>query len=250
MNLNLRRHWSRFGEITLGVFVLEFGRRQAPVEVLKNDEPRVFRVIARPPELALLITAIFLGGLLADGALHYVLLCLAWQLSAIVLSSFLPALLALMVAGSAVVGIFGPNPESFLAFAALNLLLTGALIGALITFLGCVEMLRRFRDLFRPRAGRRRRSLKLPSRREASRAAPSRLLRRPSLSQYIVGLAVRRLPAEIGEEGRARWEEEMRRDVEEGLPLLRVFYALGIWLRGAPAMVGHLEEAPKRNTRG
>lgn len=206
-----------------------------------------------PPELGLLVTALFLGGLVADGTLRYALFGLAWLVVVVVCVEILPAVVALMVSGAAVVGLFGVNPEGFLAFIGLTLAGVGALIGAGAVVVGCAGFLRYlWRQLRVPNfvAARRRRALILltPSSNFPTQIGKRRL---PSLNQYIVSLAVRRLPAAMSDDECERWEEEMRGDVEGTFLLFRTIYALSIWLRGAPAMPDGTPDAPQNKpTRG
>jgi hypothetical protein len=61
---------------------------------------------------------------------------------------------------------------------------------------------------------------------------------RLSLSFALIGFAVRRLPAEMSQEERERWETEMRA-AAAALPhrrLRRLRFAFNLWRRGAPAM--------------
>ncbi len=211
--------------------------------------PRSSRsLVVRPPELGLLLTALFLGGLVASGALRYALFSLAWLLVVIVCIEILPAVLALMVSGVAVVGLFGVNPEGFLAFIGLSLAGAATLFGVVGAVVGCAAFLRYLWDrrlrIPSVATNRRRRAL-IPSAPSPNYPAPVDRRRLLSLNRYIVSLAVRRLPAEMSDEERERWEEEMRGDVEGTFLLLRTFYALSIWLRGAPAMPHGVGDAPQ-----
>lgn len=202
-------------------------------------------LVVGPPELGLLVLALSMGGLVSGGVVHYALLGLAWLLVAFIFVEILPAILALMTSGAAVVGLFGGiDFESFLAFNGFMLAGCAAGFGVVAGLVLGYELLRALSSsrVFLPRRGPRtlRSVLSRPSR--PPRVAGGRL---PSLSQYIVSLAVDRLPATLSDEERKRWEEEMRADVGEMFPLVRIIYALAIWLRGAPAMPEGTEDAPQ-----
>lgn len=200
-----------------------------------------------PLELGLVVFGLCMGGLISGGATRYALFSLGWLLVAFVFVEILSAILALMTSGAAVVGLFGGiDFESFLAFNGFMLAGCAAVVGAVGGFVICTELLRylwryRFHTARFQRGLRGRRSPVFRQRRSTAVAAR----RLPSLSQYIVGLAVDRLPATLSNEERQRWEEEMRADVEETFPLIRIIYALAIWLRGAPAMPEGTEDAPQ-----
>jgi hypothetical protein len=69
--------------------------------------------------------------------------------------------------------------------------------------------------------------------------------RRRSLSQLMVHGAVSRLPIEMGELERTRWEEEMVADVAAiGSRWQRLRYAFGILRRGAPKMPAGSADVP------
>lgn len=221
---------------------------------MKKLSSRVFAVL-RPPEVCLSVAALLLGGLVAGGAARYALFGLAWLLVVIVCLEVLPAVLALMASGSAVVALFGVDPEGFLAFIGLTLAGAGALIVGLIALVACIDLLLYLwkwqQRILRAAAGSRRGRRTLILR--ASRSSPALIERQrlPSLSQYIVSLAVRRLPATLSDEERKRWEEELRADVEGTSLPFRTIYALTIWLRSAPAIAAGTEDAsPSKPPRG
>lgn len=69
---------------------------------------------------------------------------------------------------------------------------------------------------------------------------------RPSLSQWVVDGAVRRLPKSLGDAERERWAEEMKADVASiGGRWKRLRCALRIWRRGAPEMPVGSPDTPR-----
>jgi len=68
----------------------------------------------------------------------------------------------------------------------------------------------------------------------------------PPLSQWLVSVAIHRLPDGMSASDRARWAQEMRADVaNEPSRLKRLRMALGIWWKGAPAMPIDSGSAPR-----
>lgn len=232
-------------------FVVEF-RDRSVSHGRQHASSRRHSLIIHPPELGLLGTALFLGGLVASGTLRYILFGLVWLLVAIVFVEILPAILALMASGAAVVGLFGVNPEGFLAFIGLTLAGVAALVGVAAALVGCAALFE-FLSRHRHRTPGFRRRGRTPAPRAPNPNHPAWVDRRllSPLSQCLVSLAVRRLPVEMSDRERKRWEEEMRRDVEERFLFFRTIYALSICLRGAPAMPDGTEDAPqKKPSRG
>lgn len=203
----------------------------------------------RPPELGLALTALVQGGVIANGILRYALFGSALLLVVIFFFEVLPAVLALMASGSAAVGLFGVNPEGLLAFVGLGLAGMAALASAGAAVFGCAALLRYLwqnRDRIPRRLSGRgggRPSIRSALRPNHPAPGDSRYMR--SLSQHIVSLAVRRLPAGMCEEERERWEEEMRSDVESMFFLLRTIHALSIWRRGARVMPDGMDAQDK-----
>lgn len=204
----------------------------------------------RPPvaEFWIAIVALLVAGMIAGGALGYILFGSAWIAIVLVFRQVLTAVLAIAVSGTAVLGLFGVDPEAILTFLSLTLAGLALLAGALALAAGVIGALRGSRVRL-PRARANRRAGRAPIRLSRRPAADSQATRvRPksfSPSQYIVGLAVQRLP----ESKRTRWEDEWRRDVEETFVLSRTFYALGIWLKAAPAMLDGAQEASESKPR-
>jgi hypothetical protein len=205
---------------------------------------------AYSPELGLSILGLAIGGLMGGGAIRYALFGLAWLLALATFFEILPALLALMISAAAVAGLFGiVDFESFLALIALMVFGSLGLTGVAVLLLACASAARYLlHRVPRPRIGTRGGRIQI-SGRPRSRVVRDEPTRRPSLSQYIVTLAVSRISSGISAEECERWEEEMRADVETTFVLLRVFYALTILLRGAPAMSEDLEVMPTRPER-
>lgn len=230
-------------------FVVELQDRSMNGRRWRAEASRQRSLALRPPELGLSVLGLSLGGLVASGVPRYALFGLAWLSVAITFFEILPAILALMASGAAVVGLFGVNLEGFLAFIGLTLAGAAALVGGAAVLAGCVAFLRylwghrhRIPRVLTSRRGDRSLAPPTPS---PNYSAPVDGRRLPSLSQCIVSMAVRRLPAEMCGDERRRWEEEMRGDVEDTFFLIRTIYALGIWLRGAPGMPGEMEDAPQ-----
>jgi hypothetical protein len=125
---------------------------------------------------------------------------------------------------------------------------------ALLALVACIDVLRAlwgWQQRALRAAGSRRGRRALVPRAPSSSLARIEARRLPSLSQCIVSLAVRRLPATMSDEERERWEEELRADVENTLFPLRTLYALSIWLRGVPAMRAGADDAsPSKPPRG
>lgn len=71
--------------------------------------------------------------------------------------------------------------------------------------------------------------------------------RLPSLSNGLVGLAIRRLPGSMDPENKKRWADEMLADVGS-VPgrLVRLRVAFNIWRKGAPEIPAGQGEAPRR----
>jgi hypothetical protein len=227
-------------------FVVEFCRHSAGHSRRGATDSRWRSLAVYPPELGLSITGLFLGGIVANGALRYALFGLAWFLVIIAFLEILNAIVALMVSGSAVVGFSGVDPEGFLMFIGLTLAGIAALVGVGAILVGGAVLLWEHRHRTpRPLASH---SDGRPSIRPFPRTnhpAQGNGPRLGSLSQHIVSLAVRRLPTGMSDQERERWEEEMRGDVEVRFLLFQIIYALAILLRGAPAMPDGLEDAPQ-----
>jgi hypothetical protein len=69
----------------------------------------------------------------------------------------------------------------------------------------------------------------------------------PSLSRGLVGLAIRRLPREMGAAERRRWADEMWADVGSiARRRTRLRVAFNIWRKGAPAIPANQGGAPRR----
>jgi hypothetical protein len=74
---------------------------------------------------------------------------------------------------------------------------------------------------------------------------------RPSISNGLLGLAIRRLPGEMTAEERCRWTEEMKADMGSVRNrVARLLYAFNLWRRGVPAMPPQMgSSAPRRASK-
>lgn len=194
--------------------------------------------------LWLLIAAFALTGLVVGEPWCYVLFGLAGLLALAPISEELFAILALGLSTSAVLGIVGVPPE-------LSLTIFGLGLGAAVTLLTLLAIAAGVSDI--ATRLRRRGIARGDAASDGSRQRGGSLrswkfgremLRSPS--QYVVTAALRQLPPEMSDVERRRWEEEMRSDVANvqwALP--RLFYAFGIWRRGAATMPAESEQAPR-----
>ncbi len=81
---------------------------------------------------------------------------------------------------------------------------------------------------------------------EAGWSEPRFQIGRPSLSQWFVNGAIRRLPDELSDAERERWAEEMKADVASVQGRIRrLRCAVRIWRKGAPEMPVGSPETPR-----
>lgn len=215
--------------------------------VFVNDQERPPPPASPFAEIATSIVLLFAAALIAEGILRTCLLGVTWIWTVVAFCQALPALLALAGAATAVLGYVGVDPERSLLFLALTLAGFGLLLGVLFVVVFVIGAIREAGvRIPRPKVGWRVQSPSPLSLHSAGGGAKSAKLAGVwPLSQYIVGLALRQMTTAE----RERWEEEMRRDVEDTFVLLRVIYALGIWRNGIPARQDDVDEGPESQPR-
>jgi hypothetical protein len=178
------------------------------------------------------IAALVLAGTVVGAPWSYVLYAFAGLLLLALISEELFLILGLGASAMAIDGLVGQGVMTALWGTCVIGLIVPAVLGVLDDALHIVAM-RRARK--RRRRGRDSGGIDHKRRRSQRWGSSRELLRSPS--QYLVSVAVRRLPPDMARSECSRWEQEMRADVDSiRWAPIRLLYAIGVCRRGAPAM--------------